>query len=59
MTSGSARAAFALAQTYDPEVLAQWQARGIKGDMARARQLYQLASEQGSPEAKERIAALP
>jgi hypothetical protein len=58
LSSGSAQAAFALAQTYDPEVLSQWQARGIKGDMARARQLYQVASDRGMAEAKERIASL-
>lgn len=58
LNGGSAQAAFALAQTYDPQVLAQWQARGIRGDPARARQLYQLASEKGIAGAKESIASL-
>jgi len=57
LASGSAQAAFTLAQTYDPQVLSEWRARGIKGDVARARQLYQRASEQGIIEAKERMAS--
>jgi hypothetical protein len=57
LASGSAQAAFALAQTYDPQMLAQWGAIGIRGDEARARQLYEMASERGLPEAKERMAS--
>jgi hypothetical protein len=57
LASGSAQAAFTLAQTYDPQMLAQWHAIGIKGDAERARQLYQLAAEKGVAEAKERMAS--
>jgi hypothetical protein len=58
VTSGSAQAAFHLAQTYDPRILAKWQARGIKGDAARSRELYRMASEAGVLEAQEHIANL-
>lgn len=56
--SGSAQAAFHLAQTYDPRILAKWQARGIKGDAARSLELYRMASEAGVLEAQEHIANL-
>jgi hypothetical protein len=37
---GSARGVYLLAQTYDPIMLAQWQVRGITGDLEKARKLY-------------------
>jgi hypothetical protein len=58
VSSGSAQAAFHLAQTYDPRILAKWQARGIKGDPTRSRELYRMAAQAGVPEAQEHIANL-
>ena len=55
---GSARAAFMLAETYDARVLQSWGARGISGDPAKARELYQQAQAGGIEAAKERIAIL-
>jgi hypothetical protein len=37
---GSARGVYLLAQTYDPTMLAQWQVRGITGDLEKAQKLY-------------------
>jgi hypothetical protein len=55
---GSARAAFMLAETYDARVLQSWHARGISGDPARARELYQRAQAGGIEDAKKRIETL-
>ncbi len=55
---GSARAAFMLAETYDARVLQSWGARGISGDLAKARELYERAQAGGIEDAKERIEAL-
>ena len=47
---GDERAAFPLAQTYDPRVLAERGLRGVQGDAAKARTLYlraQIASREG------------
>jgi hypothetical protein len=55
---GSARAAFMLAETYDTGVLKSWRARGIPGDSAKARELYQRAQAGGIEDAKERIKTL-
>jgi hypothetical protein len=55
---GSARAAFMLAETYDTRVLQSWRARGISGDVAMARKLYERAQAGGIEDAKERIEAL-
>jgi hypothetical protein len=55
---GSARAAFMLAETYDVRILQSWRARGISGDPARARELYERAQAGGIEDAKERIKAL-
>ena len=38
--TGSAQTVFALAETYDPKVLATWRNRGTLGDATRARDLY-------------------
>ncbi|WOH46967.1 hypothetical protein [Bradyrhizobium sp. sBnM-33] len=55
---GSARAAFMLAETYDDRVLLSWRVRGIAGDIAKARELYELAQSGGIEDAKERIKQL-
>jgi hypothetical protein len=55
---GSARAAFMLAETYDARVLQSWRARGISGDLPKARELYERAQAGGIEDAKARIEAL-
>jgi hypothetical protein len=55
---GSARAAFMLAETYDARVLQSWHARGIPGDLTKARELYERAQAGGIEDAKERIKTL-
>lgn len=55
---GSARAAFMLAETYDARVLQSWGARGISGDLAKAREFYEWAQAGGIEDAKERIKTL-
>lgn len=52
---GYAHAVFALAETYDPRVLAQWGIRRPKGDMAQARILYGEALKGGVTEARDRL----
>jgi hypothetical protein len=49
--AGSADAALALADTYDPEYLAEHNFVGTHGDRATARAMYQRAKELGSAEA--------
>ena len=56
--TGSARAEFDLAQTYDPHVLSIWKTYGVRSDPAKARDLYSRAYSRGVTEAKERIEAL-
>ena len=56
--SGEARATFALAETYDPNVLSRWGARGFRGDAAKARELYAKALSDGMSEATIRITDL-
>ncbi|MGF6313247.1 hypothetical protein ABIB82_007354 [Bradyrhizobium sp. i1.8.4] len=55
---GSAQASFALAETYDPLVLAKWGTYGTRGDARRARDLYARADAAGIQEAKSRLEAL-
>jgi hypothetical protein len=55
---GSAKAAFALAETYDPLVLDAWRTFGTLGDVARAKQLYAKALAGGVQEARDRLNAL-
>jgi len=50
---------FALAETYDPAMLAQWGVVGMRPDVERARALYQQALERGMGQARERLATLP
>jgi hypothetical protein len=57
--SGSGRALFRLAETYDPRSLQRWGARGIKGSPERAREFYRLAQIAGDAEAGARLAGLP
>ena len=45
---GSARGAFAVAQTYDPAVLQQIGAVGIRGDVEKAKSWYRKAAELGN-----------
>jgi hypothetical protein len=47
-----------LAETYDARVLQSWRARGISGDLAKARELYERAQAGGIEDAKERIETL-
>ena len=56
--TGSAQATFALAETYDPNVLATWRTRGTRGDATKARDLYARAYEGGIKAAKDRSDAL-
>lgn len=52
---GSPSASFALAETYDPNVLSRW---GGRGDASKARDLYARARDGGIQEAKDRLKAL-
>ncbi|WP_262271123.1 hypothetical protein [Microvirga yunnanensis] len=52
------RAAFVLAETFDPNVLTRLGALGIRGDAARARELYARARAMGVAQAGERLEAL-
>jgi len=55
---GNAEAAFTLAGTFDPTVLASLRAIGVQGDPAKARTWYGRAAELGSLEARQRLQAL-
>lgn len=56
--TGSASALFALAETFDPAILAAWGTVGTQGDPAWARELYAKAAAGGIAAATERLAAL-
>ncbi len=56
--TGSARASFALAETYDPFILSRWGTYGTRGDAMKARELYAKAHVGGIQEAKDRMNAL-
>jgi hypothetical protein len=56
--TGSAKASFALAETYDPVILSAWGTYGTRGDATKARELYAKAHAGGIPEAKDRFNAL-
>jgi hypothetical protein len=49
---------FALAETYDPNMLAAWGSRGVTSDIVKARALYRKALEHGVSKAKMRLEAL-
>jgi hypothetical protein len=52
---GDGSAVFALAETYDPAVLARWNAHNVSADPDRARALYEQAWASGLTAAKERM----
>lgn len=56
--AGSAKASFALAETYDPNILTRWGTYGTRGDASKAREFYEKATIGGIREAKDRINAL-
>jgi hypothetical protein len=56
--TGSAKASFALAETYDPVILSAWGAYGTRGDATKAREFYARARAGGISEAKDRFNAL-
>jgi hypothetical protein len=56
--TGSAKASFALAETYDPVILSAWGAYGTRGDATKAREFYAKAQAGGISEAKDRFNAL-
>lgn len=56
--AGNAKASFALAETYDPNILARWGTYGTRSDASKARELYGKATAGGIQEAKDRINAL-
>ena len=56
--AGHARAAFALAATYDPLVLRRFGIKSLTADLAKARAWYEKAGSLGSAEASRRIALL-
>jgi hypothetical protein len=49
---------FALAETYDPNMLAAWGSRGVTSDVVRAKALYRKALELGVTKANMRLEAL-
>ena len=55
---GGAQANFALAETYDPLILAKWGTFATRGDTAKARELYTRAEAGGNEEAKRRLDTL-
>ena len=55
---GNAEAAFTLAGTFDPTVLASLRAIGVQGDPTKARTWYARAADLGSLEARQRLQAL-
>jgi DNA-binding response OmpR family regulator len=56
--SGHPLALFALAETYDPNKLADWGTVGTQGDPTQAREFYQKARAGGLAEAQARLTAL-
>jgi hypothetical protein len=56
--AGEPRALFALAETYDPSMLASWNARDAEPSTNYARFLYEAARRGGITEAQTRIEAL-
>jgi hypothetical protein len=56
--AGDASAAFAIASTYDPVVLARFKVRGLEPDIVKASFWYERARELGSPEAPHRLQAM-
>ncbi|MCB1510566.1 MAG: hypothetical protein KDJ36_06650 [Hyphomicrobiaceae bacterium] len=55
---GEAKALFALAETYDPNMLAALSIDGVEADARRARQFYAIALTRGVTAARQRLKAL-
>jgi TPR repeat protein len=55
---GSARGALAIAESYDPKIVANSSVKGLKPDAEAARRWYKKAAELGSGNAAERLKAL-
>src|SRR6185503_926563 len=55
---GQGSISFALAETYDPNMLAAWGTRGAAADAAKARALYRKALSLGVARAQNRLDAL-
>ena len=55
---GQGAVSFALAETYDPNMLAAWGTRGVVADAGKARALYQKAFSLGVARAQNRLDAL-
>jgi hypothetical protein len=58
VAAGDTTAIYALAETYDPRVLAQLHVRGMTGDSDKARALYEQALAKGVAKAQEKLAPL-
>jgi hypothetical protein len=56
--SGEPRALFALAETYDPHMLASWAAKDAEASITYARFLYEAARRGGMAESQTRLEAL-
>jgi hypothetical protein len=56
--TGSAKASFMLAETYDPAILTAWGTHGTRSEVTKARELYAKADAGGIQEAKNRLNAL-
>ena len=56
--TGSAKASFMLAETYDPAILTAWGTYGTRSEVTKARELYAKAHAGGIQEAKNRLNAL-
>jgi TPR repeat protein len=52
---GSAKASFAIAETYDPRVLSHWNVYGTRGDAAKAREFYAKAAAGGIERGKRSV----
>jgi hypothetical protein len=57
-TAGKAEVLFALAETYDPNMLAAWGVRDLRADADRARSLYERALSGGVDKARGRLLGL-
>jgi len=57
-SGGDAEAVFALAETYDPNVLAAWAIQGVPADVGKARLFYSMALSRGLQKARQRLTAL-
>ncbi|PVE25095.1 hypothetical protein DC522_07750 [Microvirga sp. KLBC 81] len=58
LASGNPRAAFLMAETFDPNVLSRLRVLGIRGDVAKAQEFYARARALGIAQAGERMEAL-